>query len=33
MEEPWHKQLHERRIGIKFEILIAHKLIPSLVYG
>src|SRR5665647_88818 len=32
MEEPWHEQLHERRIGIKFETVIAHELIPSLMY-
>lgn len=32
MEEPWHEQLHERSIGIEFETVIAHELIPSLTY-
>ena len=32
IEEPRHEELHERRIGIEFEIVIAHELIPSLMY-
>ena len=32
MEEPWHEELHERRIGIELEIIIARELIPGLMH-
>src|SRR5450759_2529404 len=32
MEEPWHEQLNERRIGIKLETVIAHELNQRLMY-
>jgi hypothetical protein len=32
IEEPWHEELHERRIGIEFEIIEAREFIPGLMH-